>query len=115
MGTESRSPHQQSASLNQTIFSQAGEGNLAAARGGREEGDPSRDAGSARPQGKRGFCSAAICSAKAEAEVTSSSRAEKELSQRAGLEMVYFLLAPVQTNPQANIFFCINKTVCLAS
>lgn len=35
--------------------------------------------------------------------------------QSAGLEMVYFLLAPVQTNPQANIFFCINKTVCLAS
>ena len=35
--------------------------------------------------------------------------------QRAGLEMVYFLLALVQANPQANIFFCINKTVCLAS
>lgn len=77
MGTESC---QEFTSLNQTIFSQAGKGNLAAAC--RETGgDPSGDAGSTRPQGKQGFCSATVCSAKAETEVTSSLRAENVLSE----------------------------------
>lgn len=55
--------------------SQAGERNLAA-RGG-----PSRGARSARPRGERGFCSAALCSANTETEVTSSMRAENALSE----------------------------------
>lgn len=55
--------------------SQAGERNLAA-RGG-----PSRGARRAWPRGERGFCSAALCSANTETEVTSSVRAENALSE----------------------------------